>query len=67
MAEEKQFISGGGLMYTYTRHMLLVGEVKVVHFLLKGVQYLPMSGHVGGQNEGDNCLESIGAKLETFP
>lgn len=54
-------------MYTYTRHMLLVGEVKVVHFLLKGVQYLPMSGHVGGQNEGDNCLESIGAKLETFP
>ena len=37
--------------------MLFIGEIKVVHFLLKGVQYLSMSGHVSGQDEGDNRLK----------
>ncbi len=27
--------SGGNAVYTYTCHMLFIGEVKVVHFLFK--------------------------------
>lgn len=45
-------------MFTYTRHMFLTGEVKVVQFLLKTFQNLTVSGHVGGQYEGDDCLKT---------
>jgi len=37
--------------------VLLVGEVKdVFHFALEGVQYLAVTGHVRGQDQGDDCL-----------
>ena len=39
--------------------MFLIGEVKVVHFVLEGVQDLSMSGHVSGQNQCDMCKKSV--------
>lgn len=51
-------MSGDLVRHTYTCHMLFIGEVKVVHFLLEGVQYLPVSGHVSGQDEGDDGLQA---------
>ena len=47
-------------VYTCITHacdMLLVGEVKVVNLLLEGVQYLPMPGHVCGQDQSNNSLK----------
>lgn len=31
---------------TYTGYMFLIGEVKIVHFVLERVQDLSMSGHI---------------------
>ncbi len=41
---------------TYASHMLLIGEVKIVHFILERVQNLAMPGHVRGQNQCDDSL-----------
>lgn len=38
--------------------MLLVGEVKVVHLLLEGVEDLAVSGHVSGQDQSDDRLRA---------
>jgi len=41
---------------TNAGHMLLIGEVKIVHFTLERVQNLTMPAHVRGQNQCDDSL-----------
>ncbi len=42
---------------TYAFNMLLIGEVKVVHFLFEGVQYLSMPGHIRRQDKRNDRLQ----------
>lgn len=41
---------------TYTCYMFLIGEVKIVHFVLERVEDLTMPGHVSSQNQCDDRL-----------
>lgn len=47
--------------------MLLIGEVEIVHFMLKRVQNLAMPGHVSRQNQCDDSLpiHSYNTELST--
>lgn len=49
---------------TYTGYMFLIGEVKIVHFVLERVEDLSMPGHVSSQNQCDDRLQ--GERLSSY-
>lgn len=50
------FESACAIQKAHTSNMLLIGEVKGIHFLFKRVQNLSMSSHVCCQYQSDSSL-----------